>query len=268
MIEHAFYRENQPAADPFSIFEHFGFGGGRRGREEEARTPSVQIPLRVSLRQLYLGDLLDVSYSRQVLCTEHSRCSKNCPDCQGAGIKVRNQQLAPGFVQQVQVRDASCVARGKCWKQNCKHCPNGMTDEETIELSVDVQQGMRHGDTIRFDEVADELVGHRAGDLIFTIEQLPHEFFVREGDNLHVRMDITLKESLLGFVRQFEHLDGHVVEVKKTDVTYCSEVFTIKGEGMPVKGGRGRGDLHITLEISFPRQFTNAQRDLLAKVFA
>lgn len=98
------FRANQPAADPFSIFEHFGFGmGGRRGREEEPRTASVQLPLRVSLRQLYLGDLLDVSYSRQVLCTEHSRCSKNCPDCQGAGVKVQTHQLAPGFVQQVQV---------------------------------------------------------------------------------------------------------------------------------------------------------------------
>lgn len=98
-------RANQPPSDPFSIFDHFGFGGmgGRRGREEEPRTPNVKIPLRVSLRQLYLGDLLDVSYSRQVLCAEHSKCSKNCPDCQGAGVKTQTHQLAPGFVQQVQV---------------------------------------------------------------------------------------------------------------------------------------------------------------------
>jgi DnaJ-related protein SCJ1 len=98
-------RANQPAADPFSIFEAFGFGGmgGRRGREEEPRTPNLNMPLRVSLKQLYLGDLLDVSYVRQVLCTEHTKCSKNCPECQGAGVKMQTHQLAPGFVQQVQV---------------------------------------------------------------------------------------------------------------------------------------------------------------------
>jgi len=260
-------RENQPQADPFSIFEHFGFGGmgGRRGRDEEPRTPSVNIPLRVSLRQLYLGDLLDVSYVRQVLCVEHNKCSKNCPDCQGAGIKVKNQQLAPGFVQQVQVRDSSCVARGKCWKTNCRHCPNGSTEEEEIELSVDVSPGMMHGEEIRFEEVADEQVGHRAGDLIFTIHQLPHEHFVREGDDLRITMGISLKDALLGFKRSFEHLDGHIVNVEKKDITYCSQVYTIRGEGMPRKGRKGKGDLHITLEIDFPTKFSSAQKELLSK---
>jgi len=42
-----------------------GFGGGRR-REEEARTPNVVIPLRVTLKQLYTGDILETTYVRQV----------------------------------------------------------------------------------------------------------------------------------------------------------------------------------------------------------
>ena len=104
-------RDSQPQTDPFSMFEHFGFGGGggRRGREEEPRTATVNIPIRVSLRQLYVGEVLDVSYVRQVLCTEHLSCQKKCSDCQSAGIKLRSQQLAPGFVQQVQVNDVVIV---------------------------------------------------------------------------------------------------------------------------------------------------------------
>ena len=98
-------RGNQAAAhDPFNIFEQFGFGGfgGGRGREEQ-RTPNVEIPVRVTLAQLFIGEILDVSYSRQVLCVEASSCQKASQDCQGPGIKIRMQQLAPGFVQQVQV---------------------------------------------------------------------------------------------------------------------------------------------------------------------
>jgi DnaJ-class molecular chaperone len=76
---------------------------GGRGREEEPRTANVEIPLRVSLRQLYVGDIIDTRYARQVLCVEHSSCTKPCKDCQGPGVKMRHQQLAPGFVQQVQV---------------------------------------------------------------------------------------------------------------------------------------------------------------------
>jgi DnaJ-class molecular chaperone len=76
---------------------------GGHGRQEEQRTPNVEIPVRVTLRQLYLGELLDVEYVRQVLCVEASSCQKNNHECQGPGIKLRMQQLAPGFVQQIQV---------------------------------------------------------------------------------------------------------------------------------------------------------------------
>lgn len=118
------YSGQQPS-DPFSIFEHFGFGGmGGRSREDP-RTPNVDIPLRVTLRQLYMGEVLEVAYSRQILCTEASSCEMKKQECQGPGIAVRMHQLAPGFVQQVQMNDPTCVGRGKAWKPNCKACPRG-----------------------------------------------------------------------------------------------------------------------------------------------
>ena len=243
--------------------------GGGRGRREEQRTPNVEIPVRVTLRQLYLGELLDVAYARQVLCVEASSCQKNNNECQGPGVKIRVQQLAPGFMQQVQVHDSSCVARGKAWKSPCKACPKGMTEEEEIQLTVDVQPGMADGDQIKFEQVADEAVGHIPGDLIFTIKQAPHETFVRKGDNLHMTMAISLLDSLVGFSTSFKHLDGHEVVVKKDTVTYCSEVITIKNEGMPKKGKKGiRGDLHITLTIDFPSELNDNQKAQIRKALA
>jgi len=260
-------RENTPQQDPSDIFAAFGFGGfgGQRQREQEQRTPSVEIPLRLSLRQLYLGELLDVQYSRQVVCVEASSCEKKDKDCQGPGIKVKMQQLAPGFVQQMQVHDANCVSRGKAWKANCKACPRGMTEEEEIELTVDITAGMKDGDTKVFEQIADEAVGHIPGDLIFKIMQIPHPNFMRKQNDLHMAITISLLDSLVGFAKSFEHLDGRMVEIKKTSVTYCSEVFVLKNEGMPIKGAvKGkRGDLHVTLQIDFPEHFTEAQKEVL-----
>eukprot|EP01034_Spumella_vulgaris_P024661 gene24661-31030_t len=239
-------RSNQPAHDPFNIFQQFGFGGfGGQQQHQEARTPNVEIPVRVTLRQLYLGEQLDVEYIRQVVCAEANTCQKTNNDCQAAGIKLRMQQLAPGFVQQVQVSDPTCVARGKSWNPRCKACPNGMTEEEEIQLTVDIQAGMSDGDSIKFDNVADEAVGHIAGDLIFKVKQVPDAQFQRQGDDLYMSINISLLDSLVGFHTSFAHLDGHIVELKKSDVTYCSEVMTVKGEGMPRKNaGRGvKGDL-------------------------
>ena len=65
--------------------------------------------MRVTLKQLYLGEVLDVTYSRQVLCVDAPSCQKNNNECQGPGVKVRMQQLAPGFVQQVQVQYSSQI---------------------------------------------------------------------------------------------------------------------------------------------------------------
>lgn len=143
-----------------------------------------------------------------------------------------------------------------------------MTEEEEIQLSVDVAAGMHHGEEIKFEGVADELVGHLPGDLIFTIHQIPHPYFVRHGDDIHTAIDISLRDSLLGFVKTLEHLDGHKVVVEKREVSYCGEVVVIKGEGMPKKGTKVRGDMHITLHIAFPPSFSSAQKELLNKAFS
>lgn len=269
-------RENSPQQDPFSIFEHFGFGGmGGHRRQQEQRTPDIVIPVRVSLRQLYVGDSLDVEYVRQVVCVEASSCEKKSQDCHGPGIKVRMQQLAPGFVQQVQTSDPSCVAKGKAWKTNCKACPNGMTETEEIDLTLDIKPGMADGDNIKYDQVADEAVGHVPGDVVFLLVQVEHPHFRREGDDLHMSMTISLLESLVGFNRAFQHLDGHEVPVKKDNITYCSEVIRIKGEGMPRKkaGGRpggavAKGDLYITLLIDFPGEFNDVQKSLIKQALS
>jgi len=93
-----------------SIFEAFGFGSRGGGRAEQ-RTAKVTIPLRVTLRELYLGATFEVTYQRKVLCMKHRECQRSCPDCIGPGARQATRQIAPGFVQQVR--------RGSCWQSKC-----------------------------------------------------------------------------------------------------------------------------------------------------
>eukprot|EP00903_Cladosiphon_okamuranus_P017902 g16473.t1 len=254
-------KEQTGSADPFQdMFSHFGFGGGRRQREE-SRTPNVEIPLRVSLRQLYQGDTFDTVYVRQAMCVGAGQCEKNCKDCQGPGIAVKMHQLGPGFVQQVQIRDENCIARGKCWKKKCSACPNGPTQQEEVILTAEVQKGMRDRDTIVFEEVADEAIGHRAGHLVFIIETLVHPDFTRRNDDLHMDMEIPLVKALSGFEVSFKHLDGHVVDVKRSGITSPGDVMQIKKEGMPRRGGNGKtfGSLYIRFSIAFPKVLSAQQ---------
>lgn len=95
------------------------------------------------------------------------------------------------------MRDENCIARGKCWKKNCSACPNGPTQQEEVILTAEVQKGMRDRDTIVFEEVADEAIGHKAGHLVFIIETLVHPDFTRRNDDLHMDMEIPLVEALV-----------------------------------------------------------------------
>jgi len=253
------------------MFSQFGFnfgGGGRRsGRDRERSTPDVEVPLYVTMKQMYLGAIIEVDYIREVLCVNWQDCMKNSKECQGPGVRVRMQQLAPGFVQQVQQRDDRCVAAGKMWKSNCSACPS-KTITEKIELTIDVNAGMRPGELITFDGVADEKPGYSAGSLHFKLLEKSNDNFHRDRDNLYKTVEIPLVDALTGFSLNLSHLDDHSFTVNVNDVTECDHVMRIPGKGMPRRNGRGFGDLYLTFEVDFPDKLSSEQKAEIKKILS
>jgi DnaJ-class molecular chaperone len=179
------------------LFSQFGFGGGGGNRrEQEHRTPSVEVPLELTLEQLYKGYTMDVEYVREVMCFKWEMCMKNNQECSAPGIRVKRQQIAPGFVQQVQQRDERCVAPGKMWLSNCSECPK-QTETEKIDLTVEVIPGMRPMERVTFEGVTDEKPGYTPGDLNFVIIEQEHSEYHRDGDHLYKTMEIPLVDALV-----------------------------------------------------------------------
>jgi DnaJ-class molecular chaperone len=52
-----------------------------------------------------------------------------------------------------------------------------------------------------------------AGDLVFVIQEKPHEIFTRKGADLYMKKSITLVEALIGFEFKLKHLDGSVYNI-------------------------------------------------------
>eukprot|EP00429_Kryptoperidinium_foliaceum_P001294 CAMPEP_0176017510 /NCGR_PEP_ID=MMETSP0120_2-20121206/8400_1 /TAXON_ID=160619 /ORGANISM="Kryptoperidinium foliaceum, Strain CCMP 1326" /LENGTH=369 /DNA_ID=CAMNT_0017350533 /DNA_START=137 /DNA_END=1243 /DNA_ORIENTATION=- len=247
---------------PFDDF--FGFGQRQR-RNQEQRTPSVDVPLELTLEQLYKGDTFEVSYVRQVLCLRWEMCMKPNQECQGPGVRVRKQQIAPGFVQQFQQYDERCVAPGKMWLNGCSECPS-KTETEKIDLTIDVNKGMRPGEAITFEGVTDEKPGYKPGDLSFIITEKPHKDYHRDGDHLYKNMEIPLVDALTGFSITLKKLDGEEFTVNVDDIIECDEVLRVPGKGMPRRSGRGYGDLYIKFEVDFPDHLNSDQKAKLREV--
>lgn len=102
---------------------------------------------------------------------------------------------------------------------------------------------------------------------MFVVQELPHKVFKREKDNLRMKMQISIKDALVGFRKEVVHLDGHVVVVEKKTVTQPGEVIRIAGEGMPVHQRGGNGDLLVEVEIQIPKQLTQEQKEKLDVFF-
>lgn len=157
------------------------------------------------------------------------------------------------------------------------------TSEEKI-LEIEVLPGYKSGTKIRFPKAGNEIPGTggvyvnggepESQDLVFVIEEAPHNRFTREGNNLILKMTIPLVDALAGptsgQAKTIEALDG-----KRIPVTMPSGVIkpgqrtTISGKGMPIrKGGvTGQyGDLIVQWDVKFPDSLTPSQKEGVRKV--
>lgn len=260
--------------NPFDIFSAFGGGGfnfrsNTGGGQMQNKGPDLEIELEVTLKDLYLGKIFDVAHRKQTLChkcrgTGAKKASDvtTCSGCKGTGMKVKVHQLGPGFVQQTQSVCDECGGKGKKVTSTCPHCSGKKVEvgEETIMVAL--ERGMQDGEKIVFSQQADEAPDTTPGDLIFRVVTVPHKRFVRKGDDLHFSMTISLLEALVGFSKKIKHLDGHTVDVIRTEVTKPGQVITIEGEGMPVHNFPSQtGNLHIEFTVKFPTSLTEEQKE-------
>ena len=68
-----------------------------------------------------------------------------------------------------------------------------------------------------------------------------HERFERQGSNLYASLPVTFAQAALGSDVFVGTIDGEE-KIKIPNGTQTGTVYRIKGKGMPVLGGRGRGD--------------------------
>jgi len=252
--------------NPFADF--FGFGRQGNSAESMRKGADIGLPVFVSLEDLYLGKEIRVANRKQVLCS-HCRGSgaenpddiKKCTSCGGQGVKVVKKQLAPGFVQQMQTTCEVCNGKGTIASSTCHQCGGSKIEVGESILVISIERGMPDGYQIRFPQAADETPDTIPGDITFTVVTNPHPRFRREGNDLYYTLQISLLEALVGFDKTIEHLDGHLVPLKRNRITVPGYVGRINNEGMPQhEFPSQRGHLFVTHEIVFPKSLTEAQK--------
>ena len=141
--------------------------------------------------------------------------------------------------------------------------------DETKALTVSVKPGWKKGTKVTFANEGDAAPNVVPADIIFTLNELKHDVFSREGTNLVFVATITLSEALCGTTVEVPTLDGRKLAVSCPEVVSPGYEKTVPGEGMPLsKTPDQRGNLIIRFHIVFPKYLEQAQKDTLKKVLA
>ena len=139
---------------------------------------------------------------------------RQCPGCGGSGMKTMMRQMGP-MIQRFQTVCPDCQGEGEMIrdKDRCKRCNGKKTTVERKVLHVHVDRGVKNGHKIEFRGEGDQLPGVLPGDVVFEIEQKPHERFQRKDDDLFYHAEIDLLTALAGGTISIEHLDDRWLSV-------------------------------------------------------
>ncbi|MFN3330077.1 MAG: DnaJ C-terminal domain-containing protein, partial [Pyrinomonadaceae bacterium] len=107
--------------------------------------------------------------------------------------------------------------------------------------------------------------GGAPGDLFVVIHVAEHETFKRQGSDLYVSIPISFAQAALGAELKIETLDGEAT-LKIPAGTQTGTIFRIENKGMPILGGKGRGDLFVGVTLVTPKNLTKEQRQLFERL--
>ncbi|MFZ5747573.1 MAG: molecular chaperone DnaJ [Pseudomonadota bacterium] len=248
-----------------SVFGEFMGGRGGGGRQTR-RGADLRYDMEITLEEAFHGKQTDIRIDVSAPCgacegsgAKPGTQASACHTCKGHG-KVRAQQ---GFFV-VERTCPACHGVGEVIADPCPACHgDGRVDKEKT-LTINVPPGVDEGTRIRLTGEGEAGArGAPAGDLYIFLHVKKHAIFEREGTTLFAHTPISFTTAALGGTIDLPGLDGEVHSIKIAAGTQSGREQRLRGAGMPVLQGRGRGDLVIRIEVETPTKLSARQRELL-----
>ncbi|MBQ2848529.1 MAG: molecular chaperone DnaJ [Clostridia bacterium] len=258
--------------DIFGSFFGGGFGGGRQSNPNAPRRgEDVQARVTISFEEAAKGCKRTVDINRVDTCTEcggsgakSGTSPKTCPDCGGRGYVNVQQRTAFGVIQ-TQKSCPKCQGQGKVIENPCAKCRGTGRTSNRASVEVNIPAGIDDRQVFNVSGAGNAGVnGGPKGDLRVAVFVRPHPYFERDGYNVWLEQRVSYPQAVLGDTLRIQTLDGDV----KFDLpagTQSGAVFNLKGRGIQVLNGRGRGDQLVRVIVDVPKNLTQRQKEILVE---
>lgn len=256
----------------FSGFGFSGFGGGGGMHAERSRGSDLRLRVKLTLEEIASGVKKKFKLKKYVECTHchgsgaaSSSSYETCSECGGSGSVTRIANTILGRMKATQPCPR-CNGEGRIIKEPCVHCGGEgvILDEETVSVSIPmgVEDGMQlslrgKGNAARR--------GGEPGDLLIVIEELPHEHFVREGNDLIYNLVIPYSLAVMGGSAEVPLIEGRA-KINVEPGSASGRMLRLRGKGLPSVNSRQRGDILVILDIFVPQKVSKKGRSVLREL--
>lgn len=253
------------------IFEQFF--GGDRGRARQKRGPEKGADLRYDLRLTFeeaaFGKKMTIKVPRMENCEEcggtgakKGTTPDECPDCHGTGMRQTTTRTPFGVISNARPCER-CHGSGQIVKNPCEHCHGAGKIKVERDIDLNIPKGVDEGQRLRI--AGGGQAGERGGapgDLYVYIVIKPHKIFTRNNTDVYCEIPISFVQAALGASIEAPTIDGKV-DLTIPEGTQSGQVLKIRGKGIPVLRGEGRGDEYVKIKVLTPQNLSSRQKKLL-----
>jgi molecular chaperone DnaJ len=235
----------------------------RSGRAKKRQGNDVRFDVSVTFEEAALGVEKTIEVTRPAPCAtctgtgaEPGSRVEPCSACSGRG----EQRFQRGFFVSTRPCEA-CRASGKRIEKPCTTCKGAGSVARKEPLVVRVPPGVEDG-SVRTVRGGGEAALGGAGDLHVYVNVTPHPLFTREGADVLCSVPVSFPQAVLGAQIDVPTLEGKV-KMKLPPGSPSGKIFRLRGKGIQVFGGVGKGDqlVKVVVEVPEPEQLSkNAQR--------
>jgi len=245
------------------------FFGGRRG-ERPATVPEkgsdLEYGLNIDFWESIRGTQVRLNISRQETC---DTCGGSgtvggattvCPECDGTG-NVTQMAGAMKF----SLTCPRCDGKGRL-RNACPTCHGDGRLSKPDVVEVRIPPGVQAGSRLRVGGKGNSgRNGAPAGDLYITVRVEPHPFFERDGDDIHIRVPVSVSEAGLGAKIEVPTIDGRAL-LKVPQGTQNLQKFRLREKGVMNSRKNKRGDEIVEVVIQAPNVHDERTKELLREL--
>lgn len=269
-----FNGEGMDINDIFSMFGDIfgggfsgGFGGFGGGGAQQARYrgSDLRVKVKLNLQEISEGVTKKFKLKKYVTCPHcngsgaEGNSTETCPDCKGSGRTMRTVRTPFGIMNSESVCNR-CGGEGKIIKNKCPHCHGDgiIMGEDVVEVQIPagVADGMQlsmrgKGNAAKRNGIA--------GNLLIQIEEEEHPQLIRDEKDLIYNLLLDIPTATLGGTVEVPTIKEKV-KLTIEPGTQPGKALRLRGKGLPILNGYGRGDIIVNVSVYIPETLTKEEK--------